>query len=178
MHYLIRRMKIDARFLISIHDEVRFMVKEQDQHKAALALQISNLLVRCVFAEKVGIYDLPLNVAFFSSVDIDHCLRKEVDVSCLTPSNDVPVEAGKSINIYDTVNYFKDENTKEIFGDELESIIKVQQMHPEILKIPELNSQSNSLETPIDWIKIQMAKSAGEVAKLFQKVKDRKFFLK
>lgn len=31
--------------------------------------------------------DLPQSVAFFSAVDIDQCLRKEVNMDCVTPSN-------------------------------------------------------------------------------------------
>jgi DNA polymerase gamma 1 len=32
--------------------------------------------------------DLPLSVAFFSGVDIDHCLRKDPTDDCRTPSNE------------------------------------------------------------------------------------------
>jgi DNA polymerase gamma 1 len=54
------------------------MVREQDKLKAALALQIANLWTRAYFVECVGMTDLPISCAFFSAVDIDHCLRKEV----------------------------------------------------------------------------------------------------
>ena len=50
---------IDARFAISIHDEVRYLVASGDRHRAALALQISNLLTRATFAQRVGLHDLP-----------------------------------------------------------------------------------------------------------------------
>lgn len=40
-----------------------------------------------MFAYKLGIEDLPQSVAFFSAVDIDQCLRKEVNMECCTPSN-------------------------------------------------------------------------------------------
>lgn len=55
-----KRMKIDGRFLLSIHDEVRFLIKEEHVAKAALALQISNLWTRCMFASRLGMNDLPL----------------------------------------------------------------------------------------------------------------------
>lgn len=60
MNYLMRRMAIEGRFSISIHDEVRFLIKKEHQHRAALAMQISNVWVRAFFAHKVGINDLPL----------------------------------------------------------------------------------------------------------------------
>jgi DNA polymerase gamma 1 len=54
------------------------MVREEDKLKAALALQIANLWTRAYFVECVGMTDLPVSCAFFSAIDIDHCLRKEV----------------------------------------------------------------------------------------------------
>ena len=53
-------MKIRGRFLLSIHDEVRFLIHDDDVAKAALALQISNLWTRCLFASRVGMNDLPM----------------------------------------------------------------------------------------------------------------------
>ncbi|KAJ1726422.1 DNA-directed DNA polymerase gamma mip1, partial [Coemansia biformis] len=82
MRYLARRYQIDLRFVISVHDEIRYMVAERDVHRAALALQVANLWVRAMFSSRLGIEDLPQSVAFFSAVDIDHVLRKEVDMSC------------------------------------------------------------------------------------------------
>jgi DNA polymerase gamma 1 len=53
-------MSIKGRFMLSIHDEIRFLVAEKDKYRAALALQISNLWTRSFFAFRVGIPDLPL----------------------------------------------------------------------------------------------------------------------
>lgn len=50
------------------------------------------LLCRCMFAYKLGLQDLPQSVAFFSAVDIDQCLRKEVTMNCVTPSNPMGME--------------------------------------------------------------------------------------
>jgi DNA polymerase gamma 1 len=102
MSYLSRKYSIDCRLLITIHDEIRFLVREQDAERATLALQISNLWTRALFAESVGIRNLPLSVAFFSSVDVDHVLRKEVDLECKTPSFPEGItKHGKSFTIYD-----------------------------------------------------------------------------
>ena len=92
MKWLFERLNINGRFSISIHDEVRYLVKEEDRYKAAFALQVSNLLVRAYFAYKLNMRDLPISVAFFSSVDIDKCLRKEVDMDCKSPSNPYGLE--------------------------------------------------------------------------------------
>lgn len=46
MKWLFEEFAIDGRFCISIHDEVRYLVREEDRYRAALALQIANLLTR------------------------------------------------------------------------------------------------------------------------------------
>ncbi|KAI7832034.1 DNA polymerase family A-domain-containing protein [Kickxella alabastrina] len=103
MSYLARLYRIDMRFVISVHDEVRYMVAEHDVHRAALALQISNLWVRSLFSYRMGMEDLPQSVAFFSAVDVDHVLRKEVDMDCLTPTNTTPIPPGACYTISDTL---------------------------------------------------------------------------
>lgn len=97
MRWMFERLQVDGRFSISIHDEVRYLVKDQDKYKAAFALQVSNLLVRAYFAYKLNMRDLPISVAFFSSVDIDKCLRKEVSMDCKSPSNPHGLEVSYNI---------------------------------------------------------------------------------
>ena len=107
MAYLISRFSIKARLMLTIHDEIRYLVQEEDQWRAALALQISNLWTRCMFAAQLGMDDLPLSVGFFSAVDVDKVLRKEPALPCLTPSSTVPVEPGQSVDIYQLTNRVK-----------------------------------------------------------------------
>lgn len=99
MDYLIRRFNINARLSITVHDEIRYLVKDEDKYRSAMALQVANLWTRCMFAQQVGIDDLPQSCAFFSAVDIDHVLRKEVDLDCVTPSHKTPIPSGESIDI-------------------------------------------------------------------------------
>ncbi|CDO95321.1 unnamed protein product [Kluyveromyces dobzhanskii CBS 2104] len=99
MNYLIEKYSIDARLVISIHDEIRYLVSEKDKYRIALALQISNLWTRSYFSEQMCINDLPQNCAFFSAVDVDKIMRKEVDMDCITPSNPSPIPHGQSLDI-------------------------------------------------------------------------------
>ncbi|KAK5989145.1 Mitochondrial DNA polymerase catalytic subunit [Cladobotryum mycophilum] len=99
MDYLIRRFGLEARLAITVHDEIRYLVKNEDKYRAALALQVANIWTRAMFAQQVGINDLPQSCAFFSAVDIDHVLRKEVDMDCVTPSQPIPIPHGESIDI-------------------------------------------------------------------------------
>jgi len=48
-----------CRFCISIHDEVRYLVKSEDRYRAALALHLTNLYTRAMFAYKLDMADLP-----------------------------------------------------------------------------------------------------------------------
>ncbi|XP_042554436.1 DNA polymerase subunit gamma-1 [Dipodomys spectabilis] len=113
MKWLFEEFAIDGRFCISIHDEVRYLVREEDRYRAALALQITNLLTRCMFSYKLGLKDLPQSVAFFSAVDIDQCLRKEVTMDCKTPSNPMGMERGygvpqgEALDIYQIIELTK-----------------------------------------------------------------------
>ncbi|XP_061450770.1 DNA polymerase subunit gamma-1 isoform X2 [Rhineura floridana] len=113
MKWLFEEFEIDGRFCISIHDEVRYLIQSEDRYRAALALQITNLLTRCIFAYKLGLHDLPQSVAFFSAVDIDQCLRKEVTMDCVTPSNPTGMERrynipqGEALDIYQLLKITK-----------------------------------------------------------------------
>lgn len=99
MDYLIRRFNIDARLAITVHDEIRYIVKEQDKYRGAMALQVANVWTRAMFSQQMGINDLPQSCAYFSAVDIDHVLRKEVDMDCVTPSHPGKIPHGESVTI-------------------------------------------------------------------------------
>ncbi|KAK5024730.1 DNA-directed DNA polymerase gamma mip1 [Exophiala sideris] len=99
MDYLIKRFNLDARLAITVHDEIRYLVKHEDRYRAALALQISNLWTRAMFSQQMGIEDLPQSCAFFSAVDLDHVLRKEVDMDCVTPSHPEKIPHAESLDI-------------------------------------------------------------------------------
>lgn len=99
MDFLIRRFNIHARLAITVHDEIRYLVKEEDKYRAAMALQIANVWTRAIFSQQVGIDDLPQSCAYFSAVDIDHVLRKEVDMDCITPSHPHKIPHGETLDI-------------------------------------------------------------------------------
>ncbi|KAJ6781542.1 hypothetical protein PWT90_08646 [Aphanocladium album] len=99
MDYLARRFNIDARLAITVHDEIRYLVKNEDKYRAAMALQVANVWTRAIFAQQVGINDLPQSCAYFSAIDIDHVLRKEVDMECITPSHPNAIAPGESLDI-------------------------------------------------------------------------------
>ncbi|ODN84833.1 hypothetical protein L202_00694 [Cryptococcus amylolentus CBS 6039] len=99
MEYLLHKYDIKARYLISVHDEVRYLAKEEDRYRTAMALQIANAWTRALFCYNLGIDDMPQGIAFFSAVDVDHILRKEVFLTCETPSHKVKIAPGESLDI-------------------------------------------------------------------------------
>ncbi|XP_067620356.1 DNA polymerase subunit gamma-1, mitochondrial [Eurosta solidaginis] len=98
-----------VRFSLSFHDEVRYLVKEELAYKTALALHITNLLTRSFCSSRLGLSDLPMSVAFFSSVEVDTVLRKDSNMDCKTPSNPhglhigYGIPPGESLDIYDAI---------------------------------------------------------------------------
>ncbi|KAI9599238.1 DNA polymerase family A-domain-containing protein [Syncephalis fuscata] len=167
MAYLIRRYKINARFMLSVHDEIRYLVKEEDQYRAALALQISNLWTRALFSYKLNINDLPQSVAFFSCVDIDHVLRKEVDMDCVTPSNPDPIAPGEKITINELL---KLTNGKiEPDGMATESALKDVINHIPQSKHRSTSMQKRDQNKQLTYLKAQQCETKPMVVKCLQK---------
>lgn len=104
-----RWLEPDARFCLSFHDEVRYLVPEDKAHTAALALHAAHLLTRAFCVSRLGLVDLPLSVAFFTSVEVDRTLRKEAHDSCQTPSNPhgllkgYGIPPGENLDIYKAI---------------------------------------------------------------------------
>ncbi|MCP9262342.1 hypothetical protein DINM_005615 [Dirofilaria immitis] len=100
MKWLCEIYHIEARFALSIHDEIRYIVPAKDRYRCALALSLSNMYVRAMISQKLGIKQLPMSVAFFSQVDIDRVLRKEVNLMCMTPSGEC-IPPGEALDMSD-----------------------------------------------------------------------------
>lgn len=114
MSHLMETYQVEGRLAITVHDELRYLVRWEDRYKVALLLQIANLWTRAMFCEQVGLHDVPQLVAFFSEVDIDTVLRKEVSMECITPLNPTPIPPGELMDIYKLLDKVKLPEPKEI----------------------------------------------------------------
>jgi DNA polymerase gamma 1 len=161
MRYLIDTYKIQARLLITIHDEIRFLVKKEDALRATMALQISNIWTRAYFAHRCGMDDLPWSVAFFSAVDVDHVLRKEVSDPCKTPSQPegLPTD-GQSLSIYDTIKAIGLE-LKDDRGRNPTAPMDTVEEEP----VAESNKQSSEPANAA-WLKAQMMERKSDIINL------------
>lgn len=96
-----------VRFSLSFHDEIRYLVPNEHRYQTALALHVTNLLVRAFCVKKLGMTDLPQSVAFFSSVEVDTALRKDALSDCVTPSNPHGLSKGYGIPLGESLDIIK-----------------------------------------------------------------------
>jgi DNA polymerase gamma 1 len=87
VHWLAKEYKIPCRFVLSIHDEVWFMTPERYAEQFAVLFQIAHVYTWSLFHSRVGIPELPLSRAYFSSVAIDNRIRKSPKECTVSPSN-------------------------------------------------------------------------------------------
>jgi DNA polymerase gamma 1 len=103
VEFLIRKYRIQAKFCISIHDSILYMAKEQDAEKLVAIFQVAHAWTWAWLRYQYGIYELPQNNAWFSSVEIDHVFRKSATESVVTVSNEVDEPHGKAYMIKDII---------------------------------------------------------------------------
>lgn len=103
MRWLCAQWALPARLLLTIHDEIRFVVAESHQYRTCLALQLAHLYCRAFFAARLGMHELPLGVAFFSGVDVDRHLRKDPANPSTTITSPDPLAPGRSLTIDEIV---------------------------------------------------------------------------
>lgn len=87
IHWLADEYKLPCRFILSIHDEIWFQTPERYAEQFAVAFQIAHMYTWALFHSQVGIPELPLSRAYFSSVAIDDRLRKSPTEKTVTISN-------------------------------------------------------------------------------------------
>lgn len=85
--WLCYRFKIDAQFVISIHDELAWIVPNKHVKYFVVIFQIAHLYTWALFMEGMGMNELPLQRAFFSGVAVDDRVRKSAYESTITISN-------------------------------------------------------------------------------------------
>lgn len=103
--YLFDKEGIDGRLLMSIHDEYRYIVRDDQARKAAWLLQIAHLYTRAYITMALGLEHLPIGTSYFSGVDIDEVLRKEPSDPCQTPTQEPLTCPGQTLKPTDLTEY-------------------------------------------------------------------------
>lgn len=86
---------LEAHFVMSRHDEVWYMVKLGTERVFANIMQIASVKVWSRLALNLGFKTIPESYAWFSGINVDKCIRKEVYYGVNTVSNpDEQIENG------------------------------------------------------------------------------------
>ncbi|KAM0254837.1 hypothetical protein ACHAQJ_006377 [Trichoderma viride] len=170
MDYLIRRFNLEARLAITVHDEVRYLVKNEDKYRAALALQVANIWTRAMFAQQVGIDDLPQSCAFFSAIDIDHVLRKEVDMDCITPSHPTAIPHGESVDIQTLLDMGPEARLDPSIVPDPRFALKLEDI-PYTPRTPVMQTLQESSGNSIRFIKAQIASDETELQDVVKEIR-------
>lgn len=101
---LVKKYKLDAHYVISIHDELHFMVNKDQVEEFCALFQLAHFYSWNLFHEKFGIKEFPWGRAFFSDVNVRHCICKEANEEFRTISNEIDEPFGESLTIKDLKN--------------------------------------------------------------------------
>lgn len=105
--YFMDLLKVDGRMLLFIHDESRWLVNKDHVKRATYAFQLAHLYTRAYFIDALGLDSLPAGESFFPLIDVDpYCLRKEVDMTCQTPSQTDIIPKGYNYTPNDVLTWF------------------------------------------------------------------------
>lgn len=164
MEYLTKFYGIDARLAITVHDEVRYLAKDEDRYKCAMLLQIANLWTRAMFCFQLGIENIPQSCAFFSNVDIDFVLRKEVDFDCITPSNPTPIAHGENLDIF---RLLEKPEVQEMLNSPNAAVLRGAQLDPKYKVTRPVEGLDKKLDmaTRVNWTRLQISKTDEEFKK-------------
>ena len=166
MDYLCRRYNINARLALTVHDEIRYLARDSDKYRCAMALQVANVWTRAMFSQQMGIEDLSQSCAYFSAVDIDHVLRKEVDMDCITPSHPQKIPPGESLDITQLLA-----KGEEAYLNPAETPNETPQ--PERFEYTHRPPVMQSLQNPnaVQYLRAQIAGSSDELNQIVKEIK-------
>ena len=101
VRHFFQKLNVDGKLILTIHDEIRTMVKDEQENvtNAILALQLAHLYTRAAFIDALSLDCIPAGVAWFSAVDVDHhCLRKDPEANQVTPSQPQGIPKGYTVS--------------------------------------------------------------------------------
>lgn len=93
--------QVNGYLVIPVHDEIWSLVPDSQVELAAWCFQVAHLYSWTYLAYRLGFDDFPIEFCFFSEINVDTCLRKEVSMSQTTPSNsqDSDLPDGYTLNL-------------------------------------------------------------------------------
>lgn len=106
--YFMDLLKVDGRMLLFIHDESRWLVRNEHIKRATYAFQLAHLYTRAYFIDALGLDALPAGESLFPEVDVDpYCLRKDTQAPQVTPSQPEAIAPGYVYTPSDVLSWFE-----------------------------------------------------------------------
>ena len=99
MEYLLSKYEIRGRFVLSVHDSVLYMCREEDADTVSALYQIAHLWTWCWLRYKYGVISMPHANAWFSSIEVDKVFRKSATAGTTSISQPVPDQDGRAHTI-------------------------------------------------------------------------------
>jgi DNA polymerase gamma 1 len=100
MDILLERYSVEAKHVISIHDQIYYMCPEHLQEKVAYLLAVAHTYAWVVAFERLGLDTIPKAYLVPESIDCDYRVRKTVNSDCVTLSQPEPLAPfGKSYSV-------------------------------------------------------------------------------
>ena len=102
--YLNRKYNLGALFMISLHDEIFYIVPEENRMKFAACFLMAHIWSWSFFHYKLGLYDIPLQRVFISGVYVGNRWSKDLH-STQTISNPKNDQNGVELTHKDLIPY-------------------------------------------------------------------------
>ena len=100
----IKKYNINAHYVVAVHDEVAYMVKDEEVEDFCAIMNLAHFYTWSFFHEKFGITEFPWARAFFDDINVRHCFCKEAHENVTTVSNPVDEPVGKQITIKELIS--------------------------------------------------------------------------
>ena len=105
--YMVKRYNINARYMMSRHDEWVFHTKDEDIMKMAWAMQTVHKAVWAKLMYELCLDTLSLNCAYASSVAVSKNYMKNPNSATITPDQPTGVAEGRSILKEEIIEYLR-----------------------------------------------------------------------
>lgn len=101
--HLFREYELDFWYGGSVHDEVMFIVAEEQAELATYLMQMAHAWSWALTHAQLGVFDLPATCAFVSGISIDKIWRKDAKKNPSTITFDYKAGSGRELGISDSV---------------------------------------------------------------------------
>jgi len=93
-----RKLDVDMKLFLTIHDSVHYIVPESQEKQAAYVIGLAHTYTWALVIREMGLKTLPKALLLPESIDVDTMLRKTPEDPCVTPSKSEESAPGYSMS--------------------------------------------------------------------------------